>query len=303
MSAFAVAQTTIVAKSGSETTYMLLSNTPTMTLGESITISDGTQTKVYSADQRVVLFVKHNTKIVDQSGTTTERDITSGGSLAINDSFKKLDITEDISNMSLTYSRTFSNTCWQAWYMPFDVDIQTHMADFDVAQVNQSQSSNEAVVIDKLTSGTMTANTPYFIRLKEGVETGDKTITTTGSTLKQTQDNKATDYSGFSLTGIYTEMQGQQMIDKDVYALSGGKFCKAKTSAAKLGVFRFYMTADGGEEIKIRLSEDATGISDVDDGINADVNANADCFNLAGQVVDQSYRGLVIKAGKKYLQK
>ncbi len=46
-----------------------------------------------------------------------------------------------------------------------------------------------------------------------------------------------------------------------------------------------------------------TGISNIEDIDNVEASKNAKIYNLAGQVVDESYKGIVIKNGRKYLAK
>lgn len=51
------------------------------------------------------------------------------------------------------------------------------------------------------------------------------------------------------------------------------------------------------------LDGETTGISNVDVNANANFDANAPMYNLAGQKVTKSYKGVVIQNGKKYMNK
>ena len=64
-------------------------------------------------------------------------------------------------------------------------------------------------------------------------------------------------------------------------------------------VYTSTSTAAGTWEIKNFKVSDASGVG----AVKADFNANAPAYNVGGQRVNQGYKGLVIKGGKKLIQK
>ncbi|MBQ9641168.1 MAG: hypothetical protein IJV06_06375 [Bacteroidaceae bacterium] len=87
-----------------------------------------------------------------------------------------------------------------------------------------------------------------------------------------------------------------------------GAYILAYTTADGLGFYNFtgsldagdvYVTAAAGAKLRIALAEDdATGIQTV-----ASEVAEGAIYNVAGQRVNAAYKGIIIKNGKKYLNK
>ena len=77
------------------------------------------------------------------------------------------------------YNRTFNNTDWQAWYMPFDVQLSDIESELEVAYLNDvhqfdddkdgwiDRTELEAIT---LVDGTLLANYPYIVRAKSAGE-------------------------------------------------------------------------------------------------------------------------------------
>jgi len=154
----------------------------------------------------------------------------------------------------LTYTREFTNTNWQALYVPFAMNYADWQADFDVARINNMHQydDNQDGTVDRtelevilLNEGSaIEANCPYLIRAKE---TGKKTITLTDATLEASAANSI-DCSSvntlYTFTGTYTGVPGADMVAGGYYALSGGELKQAASEAAGLGTFRWYMKAE-----------------------------------------------------------
>jgi hypothetical protein len=89
--------------------------------------------------------------------------------------------------------------------------------------------------------------------------------------------------------------------------LSGGKFWYATASTRHMKAFRAYFDFDdiltsveeasGAIEFKFNL-DDATGIKAISDSLLK----GEDTYNLAGQRVGESYKGIVVKKGMKVLK-
>lgn len=192
---------------------------------------------------------------------------------------------------SITYTRTFNNTEWQALYVPFAMSYDDWKEDFDVAKINdihQFDVNNDGDFDDaedktimemlKVNSGTLKANHPYMIRAKS---TGEKSITIENATLMPTEVNSI-DCSSverkYVFTGTYNTIDGKTMVNNKYYAMSGGGVKYTTSTSVSLKPFRWYMQImdrdgqllESAAEIKVVVSGeddwDVTGIESVKDG-------------------------------------
>ena len=76
----------------------------------------------------------------------------------------------------------------------------------------------------------------------------------------------------------------------------GEQYTKDDIEVTKIVVTKVYLTSKTVEELTT-----GTGISNA--VVASKVNANAPIYNLAGQKVNKSYKGVVIQNGKKFVQK
>lgn len=224
---------------------------------------------------------------------------------------------------TLTNTRNFSNTNWNALYVPFAMQYDDWSADFEVARLNDVHQfdDDEDGVVDrtvleliKLKEGSSTEpNTPYMIKAKEE---GEKTITLADATLYATEENSfdvTSWFTRFTFTGTYSTVT--DMATKGHYALADGSLMQASSDAATLGAFRWYLdiTDRNGNPApskakRIFLSFDdgeTTEINVVEANVN-DTNANT-IYSVSGVNVGKNKgalpKGLYISNGKKFLIK
>lgn len=215
---------------------------------------------------------------------------------------------------SITYTRTFNNTNWQALYVPFEIPYENIKDDFEVAYINDTRQYDrdddgvkEETVIEafKITSGTLEANYPYLIRAKEA---GEKAITVTDAILYATEENSidcSSVYDKYTFTGTYSRMSSTELTG--CYALSGGVW-QPIAEGATLGAFRFYLqvesrngSAQAAQSIKMRVigeetDDEATSIDDMESADNEQI-----VYDLAGRRVANPTKGVYIVNGKKVL--
>ena len=220
---------------------------------------------------------------------------------------------------SITYTRTFNNTNWQALYVPFEIPVtEEFLADFEVADLNDVRQYDrdddgvkDETVIEafKVKSGVLEANYPYLIRAREA---GEKTITVTDATLYATEENSI-DCSSvrekFTFTGTYSQLSSEELPQGEgYYALSGGVW-QPVAEGASLGAFRFYLKVDSrnslnaaqGNAIRMRIigedgeEDDATRI-DTSDFKNQKSEL---IFDLQGRRVENPTKGVYIVNGVK----
>ena len=223
--------------------------------------------------------------------------------------------TKDIDE--ICYTRTFSNTEWQALYVPFEMTYADWQADFEVARLNDVHQwdDNDDGTIDrtelevvKLKSGKTEANTPYLIRAKS---TGEKTITLTNTTLYKAEENSF-DVSSwntkFTFTGTYSGISGTEMFTNGYYAMGGGTLHQAASSANDLSPMRWYMTVTDRNgnpkslgEVKVMVfGDDTDGISPTP-ALPGEEGEEA-VFDLSGRRTDSpTKKGVYIKNGRKMI--
>lgn len=259
----------------------------------------------------------YNYIAVDNGGNNVNKSVASGDDVTINDTYQSLSVTEDIDNVNVSYSRTYKNTSWQAWYVPFGFTLTSDIASrFSFAKFagTYTEAGQFFITLVEMQEGDeIKGHVPYFVQAKMADSSNPQVLNISNTTLY------ATDASGFKMLSAEKEIaiygtyaKKVAAADDDWYAYGGGKYIKA-TTGQSLGAFRFYLTIRDREdnpyastpnpiEIKVVvLGDEADGISGLNDDDND--NENVTMFNLAGQPVGADYKGVVIRNGKKVLIK
>lgn len=227
----------------------------------------------------------------------------------------------DMNLETITYTRNFNNTNWNALYVPFSMSYDDWSSDFEVARLNDVHQfdDDEDGVVDrtvlesvKLKEGSSTEpNVPYMIKAKE---VGEKTITLTDATLYATEENSfdvTSWYTRFNFTGTYHEVTN--MATAGHYAMADGGLKQASSDAVTLGAFRWYLdiTDRNGNPAplaakKIMLSFDDGETTEIE-VVNAQSQSGADVYTISGVKVSNDKnalpKGIYIKNGKKVLVK
>lgn len=222
--------------------------------------------------------------------------------------------TETKECASITYTRTFNNTNWQALYVPFEIPVTEELlADFEVADLNDIRQydrdddgvKDETVVeAFKVTSGALEANYPYLIRAKEA---GEKTITVADATLYATEENSidcSSVHEKYTFTGTYNTLDAAELAG--CYALSGGVW-QPVAEDASLGAFRFYLqiesrddNAQATQSIKMRVTgDDTTEIENSE--LKIEKSTFSAVYDLQGRRVENPTKGVYVVNGKKVL--
>ena len=215
----------------------------------------------------------------------------------------------------LTYTRTFSNTLWQALYVPFEMTYSDWQADFEVARLNdvhQWDDDDDGTIdrteleVVKLKNGKTEANTPYLIRAKS---TGEKTITLENTTLYKAEE-RSVDCSSvntlFTFIGTYSGISGTEIFTNGYYAMGGGSLHQAESSANNLSPMRWYMTVTDrngnpkslGEVKVMTFGEEADGLTPA---LSQGERETA-VYDLAGRRTERpTKKGLYIRNGRKVI--
>ena len=215
------------------------------------------------------------------------------------------------------YTRTFNNTKWQPFYMPYTViPYYTYLGptqNFEFARLNdvhQYDDDNDGVFDRTLVeilrlpyNCKLQPNTPYLIR---AMKTGTYTFIMPFPSI-DTPESRAFDCSSFSrlytFTGTYDYVTN--MATKGYYALSNGTLLPAEDDKVRLKPFRWYMEISARNglsahapqvDVVIAGEETPTGIRQY-----AVPERSTAVFDINGIQRQNTARGIYISNGKKYL--
>lgn len=206
-------------------------------------------------------------------------------------------------NATVTISRTFNANAWNTLVLPFNLTADELAAKFGAnakfATYIGTSKNNDGTYTLKFESTTaLTANTPVFVWGANNKELYEFS----GVKVVKADPTSTPSDAAFSFTGSYDKTT---LKAGDWFISSDNKFYRAlgtETMKPMRAVFRPVSAAaakglsfsiDGGE---------ATGISAITSDGSIVVNDNAPMYNLAGQRVSKSYKGVVIQNGKKYIK-
>lgn len=216
---------------------------------------------------------------------------------------------------TLSYTRTFDNTDWQALYLPFSLSYEDWADDFDLARINNMNQYDDddngtpdrtVMEVFIVKEGQLQPHTPYLIRAKQ---TGEKTFTLKNARLYSPAKRSYTVSSWstlFTFVGTYTGVTGEEMVNGGYYALGDGTLHPAASTTSTLGSYRWYMKVSGWQanqqgasEVKIKVfdEDDETGIEALKEETEMRV------YDMQGRRVEKPSKGMYIVNGKKVLVK
>lgn len=224
----------------------------------------------------------------------------------------------------LHYSRTYGNTNWQAWYVPFDLtltsEVMEHFAFAKFAGTYTEEDGSFYITVVRLKEGDVVkANTPYCVQAKVADSKNPQVITQMDATLKAAAENSFYVLSAekkITFWGNYTR-RAVTAEDQNVYAMSGGQYSR-QNMGNTLAPFRSFFTIEDREdnpyaaatpnptEVKLMVlgEDDATDIRAIGQFDNLQTD-KVETFDLTGRKVErqQMRKGIYIVNGKKVLVK
>ena len=226
-----------------------------------------------------------------------------------------------VEDVDVSYTRNFTNTNWEALYLPFSLKYEDWKDDFEIAYINaiHQEDNNDDGKIDetilefvKLNSGSTAPNTPYIIRAKKK---GEKTFYVENTTVYPAEKNTvdcSTTAANFIFTGTY--VPARFLASRPYYTLSGGKLERLdglngpsvlpyhwymKIESRNSGYAKYYNPA---KEITISVlgEEEVTGISQMQME-----NRQSSVYDMNGRKVNENSLkpGMYIKNGRKFVVK
>ena len=206
------------------------------------------------------------------------------------------DNTIEAMDANVTLKRSFVENKWNTLVLPFAVSAEDVKAKFgnDAKVVEYSNAEDVNINFTTSTNG-IKANVPVLIM--PAVVNAEDTYTFNGVSIV-VADPKA-DGKSYSFVGSYKPYD----LVNDDYMLYADKWWKTETGDKyKIKAFRAYIKANtpaAAKQLNLVIDGQTTGLK-----LNT-VNGNieGETYNIAGQRVANSYKGLIIKNGKKIIKK
>lgn len=208
---------------------------------------------------------------------------------------------------TLSYTRTFNNTAWQALYIPFRMSYDDWKDKFDVAKLlnihtydrdEDGQIEEMTVEIIQVKEGTLKENHPYLIRAKE---TGTQTITINDATIYPAESNSIQCASTENICDFRGAYVKTDVPYEGGYVLKSGEFRKSSATAT-INPHRFYLqiTSKGGQLVNISnakiIEVDEFGIEETTDinSVESDQTNVTAVYNANGIKQTSTKQGLNI---------
>lgn len=206
------------------------------------------------------------------------------------------DNTFEAMDANVTLKRSFVANKWNTLVLPFAVSAEAVKAKFgnDAKVVEYSNAEDVNINFTTSTAG-IKANVPVLIM--PAAVNAKNTYTFNGVSIVEA-DPKA-EGTSYSFVGSYKPYD----LVNDDYMLYADKWWKTEAGDTyKIKAFRAYIKANtpaAAKQLNLVIDGQTTGLK-----LNT-VNGNieGETYNIAGQRVANSYKGLVIKNGKKIIKK
>lgn len=205
---------------------------------------------------------------------------------------------------TVTLKRTFNNEAWNTLVLPFDVTADQVAAEFGAnakvaAYSGATQNADNSYTLKFTEASRITANTPVFIY---GAQAKAEGYTFTGVEVKDATPTQTSD--AFNFVGTYVKTT---VPVGNFFINANNKFFKAGDAQTNISGTRASFEpvgeATSAKALGFNISEggETTAINSV---AIEDASSKASAiYNLAGQRVNKAYKGVVVKDGKKYIQK
>lgn len=250
----------------------------------------------------------------------TSDKVAANGSVTIDlDHINKVSLTKEVAGVNTTLTKTFNNTGWNAFFVPFDFTLTPEMLNnFDFAKLYATVLSNGVPVVSFEKANANDKITAYFPCLIKAKATGVQSLEVGSVNYKPSTEGVSKDCS--SLKEIYTfypVMENTYIAAKNGYYLNSeqNSFVYNKNATAYIPPFRYYMTIQNRDdysyilptdgkasvvEFRVIGADEVTAITDVEGAAAMEAGK---VYNLQGVVVGDSVenlpKGIYIINGRK----
>ena len=266
------------------------------------TIAGETAAGDYDAMLSNVTFSYDFTSHHPAQGTTT---ITIGNTLTLSED-ETAAPAATAGPVDVTVNRTIAADTWSTLVLPFpmtNAQLKTAFGDdVQLAGFDGYTVSGDNINVSFVTSSELAAHTPYIIKVSEA----KTSFSVSGVTITEATNSLTTDKTEGATEKkmIGTYIAETAIPDKGVFLLDNEfKYSKGtsrlKAFRAYFQLFDFNYAGGSAPHLVLDVFDMTTGIHSVGVGAAADGNA----YNLKGQKVSESSRGVQIRNGKKVLKK
>lgn len=250
----------------------------------------------------------------------TSEKIAANGSVTIDlDQINKVSLTKEVAGVNTTLTKTFNNTGWNAFFVPFDFTLTQEMLNnFDFATLYATVLSNGVPVVSFEKANANDKITAYFPCLIKAKATGVQSFEVGSVNYKPSTGGVSKDCSSLKETyTFYPVMENTYIAAKNGYYLNSEKnsFVYNKNATGYIPPFTYYMTIQNRDdnsyilptdgktnvvELRVIGADEVTGITDVEGAAAMEAGK---VYNLQGVVVGDSVenlpKGIYIRNGRK----
>ena len=247
-------------------------------------------------------------------------EVASGTDVTINmDDISNIHVTENVSGVNTALTKTFNNTGWNAFFVPFDFTLTQEMLnDFDFATLYATVLSNGSPVVTFNMANVGDIIDAYFPCLIKAKSTGAQTLKVGSVNYKASAEAIPADCSSTKeIYTFYPVMENTYISAKKGYYLNSEKnsFMYNVNAGAYVQPLKFYMTIQNKKtksyivptdskasvvEFRVIGADEVTGITDVEGAAAMEAGK---VYNLQGVVVgdfvENLPKGIYIRNGRK----
>lgn len=221
---------------------------------------------------------------------------------------------------AINYSRLYKSNMWQAWYVPFDLELTSDiLSNFAFARIHGAMADLDGatyIAYVRLREGDIVkANTPYVVKAAKADATNAQVITANNATLKMPVQNSFTLTSSldvYEFCGIYNARVATATDWDQWYAINNSGVYQHMSEGVTLQPFRIYMTITPREDSPYSIIQHPQSVKLVvygdEDSYEEDATAIRNAvlkaqktdkwYNLQGVEVQTPTKGIYIKNGK-----
>ena len=218
-----------------------------------------------------------------------------------------------------TYARTFEDTGWTTWYVPFDLVLTEELCNtYSFSRINNvhryddnedgTPDRTEVEAFNQLVGVTLKANYPYLVKAKTDGNL-HMALMLNGVTPAKAEDNgcfcQSVDYK-YSFTGTYSGLSEVGTGSEDPYSLqSNGEW----THQSEISPMRHYLTVTSRNAAPLSSLARISLVVIGDETLTGTVipysqeKRQTETYDLSGRLTHSNQRGIVIRNGKKIIQK
>ena len=218
-----------------------------------------------------------------------------------------------------TYARTFEDTGWTTWYVPFNLVLTKELCNtYSFSRINNihryddnddgTPDRTEVEAFNQLAGVTLKANYPYLVKAKTDGNL-HMALLLNSVTPAKAEDNgcfcQSVDYK-YSFTGTYSGLSEVGTGSEDPYSLqSNGEW----THQSEISPMRHYLTVTSRNAAPLSSLARISLVVIGDETLTGTVipysqeKRQTETYDLSGRLTHSNQRGIVIRNGKKIIQK